>query len=86
MNTQHNGRKHPKQDAGSREMANTLPERLHSPTPEAPSSRSDAVDPRRRQERLKTTKHGLHAQSERKNSLAREDHAPISGGPRSRNS
>lgn len=58
----------------------------HVPKPDSPSSRSDAVDPKRRRARLTTTERGLHAQSERKSSLARGDHALISGGSRGRNS
>jgi hypothetical protein len=33
----------------------------HSSTPEAPSNRSDAVDPKRRQARPEKAKRGLHA-------------------------
>jgi len=56
----------------------------HAPTPEAPNNRSDAVGPRRHQTRHKKAKRGLHAQSEGKDSLAREDHALSSGEPRDR--
>jgi hypothetical protein len=87
MNTQHNGRntqnKTPTVEKWQK-FARAAERVEHAPTPEAPSSRSDAVDPRHRQTRLKKVERGLHAQSERKDSLAREDHAPISGEPRGR--
>jgi hypothetical protein len=73
-NTQHKGRKTQIQVADSGKKG-----RLHAPTSEAPSSRSDAVDPRRSQARPAKAEHGLHAQSESKDSLACEDHTPSSG-------
>jgi hypothetical protein len=56
----------------------------HASTLEAPSSRSNAVGPRRRQVRHKKAERGLHAQLDGKDSLTREDHAPSSGEPRDR--
>jgi hypothetical protein len=54
----------------------------HEPTPGTPSSSSNVEDPRRRQARLENAERGLQAQTESKNSLAREDHVPSSGEAR----
>jgi len=65
-NTQHKCRKTQIQVANSGKKG-----RLHVPTSEAPSSRFDAVDPRCSQTRPAKAEHGLHTQSESKDSLAR---------------
>jgi len=56
----------------------------HAKTPEAPNIRSDAVDPKHSQAQPKKAERGLHAQSDSKDSLAREDHSPSSGDSRGR--
>jgi hypothetical protein len=54
----------------------------HELTSRAPSSSSNAKDPRRRQARPEMVERGFHTQLESKDSLAREDHAPRSGEAR----
>jgi hypothetical protein len=84
-NTQHKGRKNQKQVPNSGKKADFVGVAArveHATTPETPSSSSNAEDPRRCQARPEKAERGLHAQSESKDSLAREDHAPSFGEAR----
>jgi hypothetical protein len=51
----------------------------HALSPEAPSRRSDAVDPKRRKARPEKAERSLHPQTESEDSLAGEGHAPSFG-------
>jgi hypothetical protein len=85
-NAQHKGRENPKtrrQNSGEKAGFAGVAARVeHAQTPGAPSSSSNAEDPRRRQARPEKAGCGLHRQSESKNTLAREDHSPSSGEAR----
>jgi hypothetical protein len=86
-NTQHNGRKPKYKTLAMEKLPNFVGVAAcveHAPTSEAPNIRSDAIDPRRRQARPKKEERGLHAQTEGKDSLAREDHESSFSDPRGR--
>jgi len=85
-NTQHKGRKNQKQvskNSGEKADFTGVAARVeHARTPKTPSSSSNAEEPKSRQARPEKAERGLHSQSESKDSLAREDHAPSSGEAR----
>jgi len=82
-NAQHKGRKKPKNKAPNSgekaDFARVAAHIEHELTPRALSNSSNAEDPRCCQARPEMLECGLHAQSESKDSLAREDHVPSSG-------